>query len=226
MPAANPYAAAQALGRKLAVADAEEGKATVDSIKERLGSARYKELKALTKNFAMDTIGPEMYVDQAAGIFDRGIEDDAFRDCVPDLIRAVPNEAGSKMALCYLENLRLLHGLQSFEIGGGGAAMKPSRNTGGKPINYVLPAKKKGNSWKGGGDTGEKKAVAAAKQSLVGPSEVSLAAANEAPQNGTATKFMAAESMKEERRQNQAGGGKKGKSKKKNNELKSLAFGS
>ncbi len=95
----------------------------------------------------------------------------------------------------HLESLRMANQMQEMEFGGGGSAPK-------KPINYVLPAKKKTNSW--GNNPGGQSAKANNKP------VASLQPAKAPVSTSTNT-----------------GGGnsKKKKNKKKNDELKALAFG-
>ena len=168
----------------------------MESLKEELGSANYKKLKSLTKAFASGSKEPERYVDEAVSLFDRGVTDKAFWEHVPCLIESCPNKSGVNRAMNHLESLRMANQMQEMEFGGGGGSAPK------KPINYVLPAKKKTNSW--GGQT--------AKASASNTPVASLEAKPKAPASNNSTK---------------AGGdnGKKGKNKKKNNELKALAFG-
>lgn len=83
----------------------EQGRATVDSLKSALGSAKYKRLKNVTKEFAAGNVDPEKYVDCAAEIFDGGIGDPAFWSYVPGLIGSCPDKETSKKAERYLESL-------------------------------------------------------------------------------------------------------------------------
>jgi len=174
----------------------KEGLNTVESLKQELGSANYKKLKSLTKAFASGSKEPERYVDEAVSLFDRGVTDKAFWEHVPCLIESCPNKSGVNRAMNHLESLRMANQMQEMEFGGGGGSAPK------KPINYVLPAKKKTNSW--GGQT--------AKASASNTPIASLEAKPKAPASNNSTKAG-------------GGNGKNGKNKKKNNELKALAFG-
>ena len=179
--------------------DIKKGMDTVESLKLTLGSANYKRLKSLTKDFANGVSEPERYVDEAASLFDRGVADNAFWEHVPSLIESCPNKSGVNRAMTHLESLRMANQMQTMEFGGGGGSAPK------KPINYVLPAKKKTNSW-ASNPKGQNVKVNST------PSAVPVAAAPKGPTPNAAAK---------------AGGGnsKKSKNKKKNNELKALAFG-
>mmetsp|Transcript_37186 Transcript_37186/g.60672 ORF Transcript_37186/g.60672 Transcript_37186/m.60672 type:complete len:890 (+) Transcript_37186:59-2728(+) len=177
----------------------QAGKETLETLKQILGTIGYKKLKSLTKDFAMDSIVPEAYVDEAASLFDQGLSDTAFWHHIPPLINDIPNKSAVDRAMRHLESVRMVNEMQEmeFNVGGGGGARRK------KPINYVLPAKKNANSW---GNTG--------KSSFANQPSPAAAAS-------TAKK-------KEFKKGNvniDNGNGKKSKSKKKNNELKSLAFG-
>jgi len=187
----------------------QAGKATVESLKQILGTVRYKKLKSLTKDFAMGSTPPEEYVDVAASLFDEGISDEAFWYHIPSLINDIPNRTAVDSAVRHLESVRMVNEMQELEFSGGGGV--GSRK---KPINYVLPAKKKGaNSW---GNNAASTSSTTAKRgggnndSMTGP--FARSASNDAVANKN-------ESKKD------ANGSKKNKSKKKNAELKALAFG-
>ncbi|KAL3788515.1 hypothetical protein HJC23_006553 [Cyclotella cryptica] len=96
----------------------KSGMSTVELLKEKLGSVRYKKLKSLTKSFAMGSTNPEEYVDQSAALFDRGLADKVFWSHVPDLIVSCPNTDGVNRALQYLESVRLANEMQELEFGG------------------------------------------------------------------------------------------------------------
>ena len=135
-------------------------------------------------------------MDEAASLFDRGVTDKAFWEHVPCLIESCPNKSGVNRAMNHLESLRMANQMQEMEFGGGSSASK-------KPINYVLPAKKKTNSW-ASNPSGQNAKVSNTSVASLQPSK--------APEsNSTKT-----------------GGGnnKKKKNKKKNDELRALAFGS
>ncbi|KAK1741116.1 hypothetical protein QTG54_008368 [Skeletonema marinoi] len=94
-------------------------------------------------SFASGSKEPERYVDEAVSLFDRGVTDKAFWEHVPCLIESCPNKSGVNRAMNHLESLRMANQMQEMEFGGGGGSAPK------KPINYVLPAKKKTNSWGG-----------------------------------------------------------------------------
>lgn len=175
--------------------DLKQGQNTVESLKQELGSANYKRLKSLTKDFASGSKEPERYVDEAASLFDRGVTDKAFWEHVPCLIESCPNKSGVNRAMNHLESLRMANQMQEMEFGGGGSAPK-------KPINYVLPAKKKKNSW--GNNPGGQSAKA--NNTPVASLKPAKAPASSSTNTG-------------------GGNSKKKKNKKKNDELKALAFG-
>ncbi|KAL9190484.1 hypothetical protein ACHAXT_007695 [Thalassiosira profunda] len=185
------------------------GKQTVASLKQTLGTARYKKLKARTREFAMGDAAPEAYIDGAAALFDRGIADEAFWAHIPSLIRDIPNKGAVDRALRHLETLRVANQMQELEFGGlefGGRAQKST-----KPIIYVLPSKKKGSSW------GTGNASAASKLGASGLAEAS---------QPDATGNNAAKKAGRKKNENATGGkGKKSKANKRNNELRELAFG-
>ena len=175
----------------------QAGKETVQSLKQILGTTRYKKLKSLTKDFANGETNPETYVDEAASLFDQGIGDKSFWDNIPALIQGIPNDAAVSRAMQHLESVRMANQMQTMEFSGGGNKKKP--------INYILPTKKKTNSWANNNSSGSQKISAATK---LGPGENI---------NNTQTKQQTATVSQ--------GTSKKSKAKKKNNELKSLAFG-
>jgi len=82
------------------------GAGTVDKLKAKLGPTRYKELKNLTKEFAVDAIAPDAYVDHAASLFENGYGDNDFWTFVPTLLMSCPNEANANRALRYMDQLR------------------------------------------------------------------------------------------------------------------------
>ena len=116
----------------------QAGMETVKTLKQLLGTTRFKKLKSLTKEFATGTTTPETYVESASSLFDDGLGDKAFWDNIPYLIKDIPNEAAVKHAMQHLESLRLNNQLSFKEISGQGGKKKP--------INYILPTKKK-SSW-------------------------------------------------------------------------------
>lgn len=179
----------------------EAGKATVESLKQILGTVRYKKLKSLTKGFATGSTPPEEYVDGAAALFDEGIGDEAFWNHIPSLINDVPDRSAAYGAVRHLESLRMVNEMQELEFGGGSLAAGKAK----KPINYVVPAKKKTNSW---GKSPASSSSAGVKK-LGGSSDAANVTPRPALDNSSGSK----------------GKSKKSKAKAKNNELRALAFG-
>ena len=129
----------------------ESGRETVQSLKQLLGAARFKRLRALTRDVACGAIPPERYVDGAASLFDRGIGDAAFWESIPPLIRDIPNAAAADGAVVYLESIRMANEMQELEFGSGTSGGGGGGGGGKKPINFVLLTatrkKKMTNSW-------------------------------------------------------------------------------
>ena len=131
----------------------QAGKETVQSLKQILGSVRYKKLKSLTRAFAEGATSPESYVDDAASLFDGGVGDAAFWDHIPPLINDIPNKMAVSRAMQHLDSLGMANQMQQMEFSGGNMnGKKKPTATNKKPINLVLPAKKKkastaANSW-------------------------------------------------------------------------------
>ena len=94
----------------------DAGKDVVQSLKNALGTARYKKLRVLTKDFAMGNIAPQRFVDDIATLFDHGLGDRAFWDLIPSLIIDIPNEKAVHSAMQYLESARMVYEMQSFEL--------------------------------------------------------------------------------------------------------------
>ena len=219
--------------------DLTNGKDVVRQMKAALGPTKYKELKRLTNYYAAGDMTPDAYVDMSSALFDRGASDACFWKYMPGLIESCPNSKDNAEAMSYMENLRVASALQTQEdnvasrsatqAGVSGYAARSYAGTG-RSEGYtprVVPSKKKA-AWKGTGG----KATAVRAKAPVG--SVAAHAAQEGPQGGTATKYMA-QAKKEERKQkqqesqqNQGGGNgmsKKARQKKKNDELRALAFG-
>lgn len=182
------------------------GKETVDSLKQILGSVRYKKLKSLTKDFAIDSITPDAYVEEAASLFDKGLGDVAFWDHIPLLIRDMPNTSTVNRAMSHLESLRVVNQMQEFEFNTSNADDSKK-----KPINYILPAKKKTSSW---GNSGGNSGIPGRQSSTA-----AIVATTATTKNGEAPKGTSNATKNN-------GGSRKSKAKKKNNELRALAFGS
>jgi hypothetical protein len=251
---------------------AEQGKATVEQIKATLGSAKYKQLKALTKEFAADSLAPEAYVDHAASLFASGYADRDFWTFLPSLLASCPNEASARQASRYMEQLRQSQFMESKPAAsvrataggstGSGWSAPPTVTTAPasskfppstpavssgrwasvsavnrpRPVGVATPAasyrpavagsvgSKAKSAW--GGSTSGASAVTRAKAP---PGSVAVAAAQEGPQTGTATKFMAKQnkqqSKQDQQQQSTTTTSKKKNKKKQNAELRALAFG-
>jgi len=124
------YAAADKLALELAVQNAQasgaitdESREQISDIKSVIGSVNYKQLKRLTKEFALDSITPEAYVDQAASLFENGTKDVHFSSFMPQLISSCPNMDTSARAIQYLENLQFALALNG---GSNGSTSKQS----------------------------------------------------------------------------------------------------
>jgi len=192
--------------------------ATVEDMKDRLGTVRYKKLKSLTKQFANGSTLPEQYVDESASIFDKGLSDESFWEFVPDLIRSIPNTMGVDEALKYLETLRMANEMQEREFGGAAAVGTAGRKnaTSAKKVNYVLPAKKKNGAWGSNGNSN-----GAARNAILADQNDDDILDSKPPTKPVAKKT----SNNEESGTANGGTSRKSKAKKKNNELKNLAFG-
>ena len=229
------------------------GTVTIEEIKATLGTTRYKQLRSLTKEFAADALAPDAYVDHVAMLFDAGYADHDLWSFLPSLLDSCPNESSAREAKRYMDQLRLnqLSGMASNAnatsmggwsttkpsvaaataatpaaasswpaIGATAAAAQPIR-----PMGVATPALgrsaastpvKTHKAW--GGESSSSVMRAKAK-----PGTVSMAAAQQEPQRGTATKFMAKESKQE--KLTGAKSGPKSSKKKQNDELRALAFG-
>jgi len=179
-----------------------EGKDTIQDLKQLLGS-KYKQLKKLTKDFASGTTPPETYINEAASLFEQGLSDKAFWDNIPPLIQGIPNESAVNLAMQHLDSLRAANQMQNMNFNASSQSKRP--------INYILPTKKKTNSW--GTKSGGQKKPEAVKPSGPPPGFC----IDESKPSSTAKKNSGAA--------NANGKGRKSKAKKKNNELKNLAFG-
>lgn len=81
-------------------------KATVDDMKASLGQKKFKQLKKLTKAFALEELAAEGYVDQAAALFEKGYEDPDFWSYLPSLLESCPNQGSAQHALKYMNSLK------------------------------------------------------------------------------------------------------------------------
>ena len=241
----------------------KQGMITVEEMKASLGLSNYKDLKNLTKQFASDELAPDAYVDRAAALFEGGYGDSDFWIFLPALLVSCPNQTSAAQALRYVDDLRAAHqastapsvtstnwtapppltapssspgnnvpvyGYHASAIAPRapirpvGVAMQPIIS---RPGGVAQQAKNK-SAWGGSGAS----SVVRAKAS---PVSVTVAAANQAPQSGTATAFMAKETKLQNHQQNQEGhnasakatpgGGQSKKKKKQSAELRALAFG-
>ncbi len=95
----------------------ETGNYVIQSLKNTIGSERYKKLRVLTKDFAMGNTPPERYINNIATLFDQGLGDEAFWNLIPSLIIDIPNEKSVNSAIHYLESLRMVHEMQKVELG-------------------------------------------------------------------------------------------------------------
>lgn len=225
------------------------GLVTLDKMKAKLGSIKYKELKNLTKEFVVEAIAPDAYVDHAASLFENGYGDSDFWTFVPSLLMTCPNESNANQAIRYMEHLRAS---SQISIAKGPALTNWSPPTAvmaaptnktypevtswqGRPTKpaAMLPAVSfppvarnstaaqgmKQTAWSSGG---------ASTTLLVGSGKgsVAVAAMNQGASIGTATKAMAKEQKQvKQAAQKQQEANKDGKAKKKKNELRDLAFG-
>ena len=94
-----------------------EGKSTIDSLKQTLGTVRYKKLKGLTKDFASGGSSPERYGEDIISLFDKGIRDEAFWEHIPSLISDLPDKSAADKALNHLESVRTANAMQEMEFG-------------------------------------------------------------------------------------------------------------
>ena len=83
----------------------QQSAVTVDQMKAVLGP-RYKKLKNLTKEFAVDGLSAQAYVDQASTLFDDGYNDADFWSFVPSLLVSCPNESSSNKAMRYMDDIK------------------------------------------------------------------------------------------------------------------------
>ena len=234
-------------------ASIQQGIATVAEMKSSLGQAKYKDLKNLTKEFASDGIAPQAYVDHAAALFDGGYADPDFWTFLHSLLVSCPNQSAAASALRYMDELRaaqqqenatqsqapgwaaspsiaaapLNRPAASTSYDGFHAPVAPIRPVGvaTQPSLFRNSLQAKPSQTKGAWGTAGAPLAVRAKSS---PISVTVAAANQTPQTGTATAFMA----KEKKMQTQAqyatmsGGSTKNKKKKtQSEELRALAFG-
>jgi hypothetical protein len=226
------------------LASSTAAKATVEEMKAALGPKKFKELKRLTRDFAETSLSPEGYVDQSAALFDKGYGDADFWSFLPSLVESCPNPQGVDSAMNYMTSLKRQQFAQASRRtpvvaaapaaaaasnwGGNSRVMRPPANfnttTAARPLTQpvigrtVLPGKKK-NSW---GGNSKATVVRAGAQ----PGSVSVAAAAQGPQGGSATKFMAKQEKKQASANNNNQPKANGKKKKKaKDELRALAFG-
>ena len=229
------------------------GLVTLDKMKAKLGSVKYKELKNLTKEFVVESIAPDAYVGHAASLFENGYGDSDFWSFVPSLLMSCPNESNANQAIRYMEHLRASSQLSIAKVsalpswspppavmaapfnksvpevtGWQGRPTKPAAMLPAvsySPMARNVPQTTAGHGMKkmAWGSGGASTAL------LVGSAKgsVAVAAMNQGANVGTATKAMAKEQkqMKQAAAQKQQEVNKDGKAKKKNNDLRDLAFG-
>mmetsp|Transcript_22712 Transcript_22712/g.53650 ORF Transcript_22712/g.53650 Transcript_22712/m.53650 type:complete len:917 (+) Transcript_22712:210-2960(+) len=80
--------------------------ATVEDMKASLGQKNFKQLKKLTKAFALDELAPEGYVDQSAALFETGYDDPDFWNYLPSLLKSCPNSSSAQRAIKYMNSLK------------------------------------------------------------------------------------------------------------------------
>ncbi|KAI2489012.1 zinc finger protein [Fragilaria crotonensis] len=214
----------------------------------------------LTKQFAADEIAPEAYVDRAAALFDSGYGDSDFWHFLPALLISCPNQTSAGQALRYVDDLRSAHQASTapspttswtapppLSASSGNLSTNPASayqrssvppppRAAIRPVGMAIqpitslpvPNGAQGNSKGAWGNTGASSVVRA----KASPVSVAVAAANQNPQNGTATTYMAKESRLQSQRNHATkpspgipGGGQNKKKKKQSAELRSLAFG-
>jgi hypothetical protein len=232
------------------------GSVTVEKIKAKLGTNKYKELKNLTREFAVDAISPDAYVDHAASLFENGYGDSDFWAFVPSLLMSCPNESNANRAIRYMDNLRATSQSTIAKVStpagwqapasvkaapkstmatSTAAASTPSwqappatvrpvgvatASVARNATHYPVGGKKPPVAWgANGGGASSALIVASAKGS------VAVAAANQGPSTGTATKAMAKETKQMKQAAHAAPATANGTKKKKKNELRDLAFG-
>ena len=235
----------------------KQGMATVEEMKASLGLTNYKELKNLTKQFASDELAPDAYVDRAAALFEGGYGDIDFWLFLPALLVSCPNQTSAGQALRYVDDLRAAHeastapsapstswtappplaapgnnvpaAAYSSSLVAPRAAIRPVGMAIQPIVSRPGGAQQQAKGKSAWGSSGASSVVRA----KASPVSVAVAAANQTPQSGTATAFMAKEA-KLQNQQNQAGnnsakatpgGGQSKKKKKKSAELRALAFG-
>ena len=116
-----------------------QGMDTVESLKLILGKAGFKRLKSATKDLASGSVQPDAYVETAASLFEKGLDDDEFWSNVPLLVKDLPNRAASEKTLGHMERIRLERQMR-------GAGIREERK---KPIKFIVPKpKSKGGAWK------------------------------------------------------------------------------
>lgn len=236
------------------------GSVTVEKIKAKLGPSKYKELKNLTREFSVDAIAPDAYVDHAASLFENGYGDSDFWALVPSLLMSCPNGSSANQAIRYMDNLRATcqttiakvstpvgwQAPASVKAAPKSTTMAPSTAAASTPVWQAPPAtgvrpvgnatasisrnsshfplggkKPPVSAWgANGGGASSALIIASAKGS------VAVAAANQGPSSGTATKSMAKETKLMKQAAHAAPATpKNGTKKKKKNELRDLAFG-
>jgi len=234
---------------KTSVKAPEDPQDTLRDMQASLGPAKYKKLKKFTREFAQGELDPDAYIDHAASLFDRGYSDSEFWKTIPLLVASCPNQSSANEALQYMESLRTKSAPnvepvnlmaapetgnqwnaaplnltpQSFPTPSVVTRPAPPANRGKTTTTrYILPTGKKKGAWGNGAGAGPtiKQVKATA------PVSVGSAVANQAPQGGTATKFMAKETKQQNAAQNSASQQLKNKNKKSQKaELRELAFG-
>jgi hypothetical protein len=111
-------------------------------MKASMGTARYKQLKKLTKEFVADALAPDAYVDHVASLFDSGYADHDLWSFLPSLLASLPNESSAQEAKRYMEQLRQngtgsMTSHSNASNSAGGWSTKPSVAAVGGPSHSV-----------------------------------------------------------------------------------------
>ena len=115
-----------------------QGMDTVESLKLILGKASFKRLKSATKDLASGSVQPEAYVETAASLFEKGLDDGDFWSYIPMLVKDLPNKNASEKTLGCMERIKLERQMR-------GAGIREERK---KPINFIVPKPKNKGAWK------------------------------------------------------------------------------
>lgn len=201
-----------------------EPKEQISALKSLLGSANYKRLKCLTRDFAIDQCAYEQYVDQVATCFTEGKDDDDFWNFVPALIQSCPENSDGRnhRAIQYMTKIRMAmvdteSNISAYAVSSDHAM--PSISAGSRSFvptanQSVTPSQTKKSPIWGTGTSLKNTSNILAYSKL--PPGISVAKA--ASEQMTETKI-------KQQPKSVVGQGKKSKQKQKKKELKNLAFG-